>query len=146
MRVKAMLLIVGTMILASGVAAVGQDDPIAARKALMKANNPPARAAFGMASGRAPFDAAEAKKAMETIISDMATFVTLFPEGSDVGDTSASPDIWTNMDDFKAHAAKLVSDATAASAAADNGIDAFKEAIGAVGQDCQACHDKYRKD
>ena len=120
MRMKTLVFLAGALVLV-GSAAVSQDDPIAARKALMKANNAAAKTAFGMASGRAPFDAGEAKKAMEAIASDMETFVTLFPEGSDSGDTSASPAIWSNMDDFKALAAELGTNATAAAAAADNG-------------------------
>jgi cytochrome c556 len=48
------------------------------------------------------------------------------------------------MEDFKAIAAKLVTDAKAASAAAPNGVDAFKVAFQAVGGDCMSCHQKYR--
>ena len=72
------------------------------------------------------------------------TFVTLFPEGSDKGDTHASPDIWKNMEDFKALAAKLGTDAGAAAAVARQGVDAFKVAFNTVGGDCGACHQKYR--
>ena len=126
--------------------AFGQDDPIAARKQLMKANNEASKTAFQMVKGTTPFDATAAAAAMNKIADNMETFPTLFPEGSDQGDTSASPDIWTNMDDFKALAAKLNTDAKAAAAAAAEGLDAFKVAFGAVGGDCGACHKKYRTD
>jgi cytochrome c556 len=125
-------------------AAFGEDDPILARQLLMKANNAASKVAFEMVKGTTPFDAAKAAEAMKTIASDMEAFPTLFPEGSDQGDTKASPAIWENMDDFKALAAKLGADATTAAGAAANGLDAFKEAFGAVGGDCGACHKKYR--
>ena len=125
-------------------AASSADDPIAARRQLMKMNGASAKAAFDMIKGTKPYDAAAAAKAMQTIQSDMATFVTLFPEGSDKGDTHASPDIWKNMDDFKALAAKLGTDAGAAADAAAQGVDAFKTAFNTVGDDCGACHEKYR--
>jgi cytochrome c556 len=124
--------------------AFGQDDPIVARQLLMKANGAASKAAFDMVKGTTPFDVAKAVEAMKTIVSDMETFPTLFPEGSDQGDTKASPAIWENMDDFKALAAKLATDANAAADAAANGVDAFKTAFDAVGGDCGACHKKYR--
>jgi cytochrome c556 len=48
------------------------------------------------------------------------------------------------MDDFKALAAKLATDAKASAAAAPNGADAFKVTLAAVNGDCMACHQKYR--
>lgn len=145
MRVKVLLtLAIGAAVI-SGVA-LGQGDPIAERQALMKANNAASRTAFGMAMGKTPFDATVAAAAMQTLADDMAKFVTLFPEGSDTGDTSASPDIWTNFEDFKAISAKLEADAKAAGAAAANGLEAFKVALGPVGEACSTCHKKYRTD
>ena len=124
--------------------AFGQDDPILARQLLMKANGAASKVAFDMIKGTTPFDAAKAVEAMKTIASDMETFPTLFPDGSDQGDTKASPAIWENMEDFKALAAKLATDANAAADAAANGLDAFKIAFDAVGGNCGACHKKYR--
>lgn len=139
-----MVLTVLTVVaLASGLA-IAADDPIAARQALMKANDAASRTAFGMALGRAPFDATAAADAMKKIADDMTTFPTLFPEGSDKGDTHASPSIWSNMDDFKALAAKLQTDATAAATAAANGLDAFKAALAPISDDCRNCHRAYK--
>lgn len=143
MRWKAMTVLFGAAVLLSGVAA-SQDDPIAARRALMKANDAASRTAFGMVMGREAFDAAAAAEAMNKIADDMTVFPTLFPPGSDKGDTHASPDIWSNMDDFKALADKLAADAKAAAAASSGGLDAFKAAFGAVGEDCRSCHRKYK--
>ncbi len=124
--------------------AFAADDPIQARKDIMKNNNEAAKVAFGMAMGKVPYDATQAAAAMKALQDDMAVFPTLFPDGSDKGDTAASPAIWQNMEDFKAHAEKLAADAKVAEAAAPNGLDAFKAAVGPVGQDCGGCHELYR--
>lgn len=143
MRIKLALTVLAVGTLVAGVAhAAG--DPIQARRAIMKANAEAARTAFGMAQGKVPYDAAEAAAAMKTLQDDMAEFPTLFPDGSDKGNTHASPAIWQNMDDFKARAAKLAADAKVAEAAAPNGLDAFRATVGAIGQDCGACHELYR--
>ncbi len=131
------------LVLVAGVA-VGQDDPIGARQKLMKMNNASVRTVFGMVTGKTPYDATKAAAEMNQIASDMEQFVTLFPEGSTSPDSEASPDIWTNMDDFKALAAKLVTDAKASAAAAPGGVDALKATLAAVNGDCMACHQKYR--
>jgi cytochrome c556 len=124
--------------------AFAADDPIQARRDIMHSNQEAAKTIFTMIQGQAPYDAAKAAAAMKALQDDMATFPTLFPEGSDTGKTQASPAIWQNMDDFKAHAAKLAADAKVAEAAAADGLDAFKAAAGPVGQDCGACHQLYR--
>jgi cytochrome c556 len=139
---------VGVAVLLSLVAfagvAVGQDDPIAARQKLMKMNNAELRGAFNMATGKTPYDATQAADAMNQIAADLDQFVTLFPEGSTSPTSGASPDIWTNMDDFKALAMQLQTDAKAAAAVAPNGADAFKAAVITVNGGCTACHKKYR--
>jgi len=143
MRVKVVLV---ALAFATGLAgmAFAADDPIQARRDIMKNNAEAAKVAFGMVQGKMPYDATQAAAAMKTLQEDMAQFPTLFPEGSDTGNTHASPAIWQNMEDFKAHAAKLIADAKVAETAAPNGLDAFKAAVGAVGRDCGGCHELYR--
>ena len=143
MRLRVGLALAALSIVLVGTA-FGEDDPIVARQLLMKANGAASRVGFDMVKGTTPFDATAAAAAMKTLASDLEQFPTLFPAGSDQGDTKASPSIWENMDDFKALAAKLVTDAKAAADAAAAGPDAFKTAFGAVGGDCGACHKKYR--
>ena len=106
MRVKVVLL---ALAFATGLAgmAFAAGDPIQARKDIMRNNQEAAKTVFGMIQGQVPYDAAQAAAAMQTLQDDMAEFPTLFPEGSDQGNTHASPAIWQNMEDFKAHAAKL---------------------------------------
>jgi cytochrome c556 len=143
MRVVAGIAAAVSLVLVAGIAA-GQDNPIQTRQQLMKANNAAARSVFGMVSGKTDYDAKTAADAMNQIASDMEQFVTLFPEGSDGAGSEASPDVWTNFDDFKALAAKAGSDAKAAAEAAPNGVDAFKTAFSTLNGDCMACHRKYR--
>ena len=141
MRVAGMALAFGVGLAGMALAA---DDPIQARRDIMKSNNEAAKVTFGMVMGKVPYDATQAAAAMKALQDDMAVFPTLFPAGSDTGETQASPAIWQNMDDFKAHAEKLAADAKLAEAAAPNGLDAFKAAVGPVGQDCGSCHELYR--
>src|SRR5688572_21775922 len=116
---------------AIGGYAFGQDDPIAAREALMKDNGAQATVAGQMIKGETPFDAAAAKAAMEKIAANAAQIPSFFPAGSEGGD--ALPAIWANFADFEAKAAALKTAADAA-AAATGSVETFGPAFGAVGQ------------
>ena len=124
--------------------AAAQQDPIAARKALMKGN-----IGAAMTKGEAPFDLAKVKKIFATFEDTAAKAPALFPEHSIDQPTAddpytASPKIWENMDDFKARLAKFGSDAKAASASVKD-LESFKKAFGNIGKnDCGSCHEKYR--
>ena len=130
-------------------AAIAQQDPIAARKALMKANVDQAKIAVAMTKGEAPFDLEKAHKVFATFEDAAAKAPALFPENSTDQPTaddpySASPDIWQNLDDFKARLAKLGADAKAADASVKD-LDSFKAAFGNIGKsDCGGCHEQYR--
>ena len=129
--------------------AVAQQDPIAARKALMKANADQAKIAVAMIKGEAPFDLDKAHKVFATFEDASAKAPALFPENSTDQPTaddpySASPDIWQNLEDFKARLAKLGTDAKAADASVTD-LDSFKAAFGNIGKnDCGGCHEQYR--
>jgi cytochrome c556 len=128
---------------AAATFAYAQGDVINQRQAIMKSNGAQAGVLGAMVQGNSPFDAAAAKAALETIASNMQTFPTLFPEGSNTGDTKAGPAIWTDMAGFQAQAAKLSADATAAAASATS-LDALKASFPTVASNCGACHSKYR--
>jgi cytochrome c556 len=123
----------------------GADDPIKARQQIMKKNGAAAKVGVDFLRGTAIYDPVAAAGALKTIEDDLTAFPALFPAGSETGDTAAGPAIWTDMDGFKAFAAKTAADAKAASASAPGGVNAFKTAFMAVASDCQACHEKYRK-
>jgi len=70
-----------------------------------------------------------------------------FIEGTDKGDTKAKPEIWAEMDKFKAAASKMQDEMAKLNVAAKSGnLDAIKAAAGDTGKACKACHDNYRKE
>ena len=129
----------------SAGAAIAQQDPIAARRALMKANGDQAKIGASMMKGETPFDLDKARKVFAAFEETAAKVPSLFPENSKTGgDTAADPKIWENMDDVKIRFAKFGADAKDALAKVTD-LDSFKAAFGAIGKnDCGGCHEKYR--
>jgi cytochrome c556 len=133
-------------VIALGVGvALAQQDPIKARRALMKANGDEAKIGAAMAKGEMPFDLAKARKMFATFEDASAKAPSLFPDNSKSGgDTAAKAEIWENLDDFKARLVKLGTDAKAAMESVTD-LDTFKAAFGSIGKnDCGGCHEKYR--
>lgn len=71
---------------------------------------------------------------------------SLFPAGSDFGDTTALPAIWEKPAEF-ANALKMFQDAAAnINAAAMSGdMAAVGAAFGEVGKSCKNCHENFRE-
>jgi len=125
-------------------AAVAQQDPIAARKALMKTMGAQSGQAAKFMKGEETFDLAKAKRVFQVIAEDAERAPALFPDTAKTGgDTAALPAIWEKNDDFKARFAKLASDAKAAEAATKDEAS-FKAALPAVSRNCGGCHELYR--
>jgi cytochrome c556 len=123
---------------------LAQQDPIAARKALMKANGQGAGALAKMVKGEAPFDPAIAKKAFASFEDAAAKMPALFPDNSKMGgETAALPKIWEDMADFKARFVKLGNDVKAADASVKD-LDSLKAAFSELGKNCSRCHELYR--
>jgi cytochrome c556 len=148
--IRTMLAVASVAAVALGVyAAAAQQDPIAARKALMKDNGDQAKIASGMIKGETQFDLAKVHKIFATFEEAAAKAPALFqkelvdqPTADDP--YTASPEIWKNMKDFKARLAKLGSNAKAADSSVKD-LDSFKAAFGNIGKnDCSSCHEKYR--
>jgi cytochrome c556 len=133
-------------VLALGATALmAQSDPIAARKALMKANGDQNKVATEMLEGKRPFNLDEAKKVLATFANAGQKAPALFPDNSKTGgDTAALPAIWENKTDFEAKLAKFASDARAAMDASKD-LDSFKIQITEVRKNCGGCHQTYRK-
>jgi len=129
--------------------AVAQQDPIAARKTLMKGNLDQAKIGTAMMKGEAPFDLEKAHKIFATFQETAVKAPALFPENSIDEATAddpytASPKIWQSLDDFKARFAKFGADAKDAEASVKD-LDSFKAAFGSIGKnDCGGCHEQYR--
>jgi cytochrome c556 len=131
--------------LAIGVTAVvAQSDPIAARKALMKANGQSAGQGNKFMKGEEPFDLAKAQSIFANYQKASADFGKLFPANSKDGDTAALPAVWENKADFDAKLAKFGADAKDAAAKVKDEAS-FKAAFPEVMKNCGGCHQTYRK-
>lgn len=126
-------------------AVVAQQDPIAARKALMKANGQHAGVATRMVRGTDPYDAAKVTAAFDQWADTAAKFGALFPDNSKEGDTRALPAIWTERAKFNAEVAKFTKDIADNRAKGTANLDGLKEALAAIGRDCGSCHETFRK-
>lgn len=71
---------------------------------------------------------------------------TVFPEGSDFGETTALPVIWEKPEEF-AKSMKAFQDAAANLATVAQGGDmaAFGQAFGKAGETCKNCHENFRE-
>lgn len=133
-----LLAIAGTSVLAG---------PIEDRKAIMEANGKAAGALSAIVKGEKPFDAAVVMEALKTIKENSEKFdpVALFPVGTETGgETTASPKIWEDMAGFQAAAEKFKADAATAFANPPQDVEGVKSTLGALGSNCQACHQTYR--
>lgn len=123
------------------------EDAIKYRKAVFTVMSTHFGRVGAMANGKIPFDA---KAAADS--ADIATMMSKLPyvafvEGSDKGDTRAKPEIWTEMDKFRAAAGKMQDEMVKLNVAAKSGnLDSIKAAFGPTGQACKGCHDTYRKE
>lgn len=127
-------------------AQAGGEDVVSQRTALMKEIAAANKIAVALAKGGdvAPDTAAAAAKRVR---GNIEKAVGLFPAGTSSDDlkTRARPEIWANMDQFKAAANRLASaagDLEKAAAAGDS--SGMRSAAAAMGQACGACHKQFR--
>ena len=137
------MLAVAALVLAISLAAA-QSNPIAARKALMKANGKQAKIGAAIAKGEAPFDADKVQAIFATFVEAAEKAPPLFPDNSKTGGkTEALPSIWKNKPDFEARLAKFGADSKAAQAEIKD-LATFKKVwSGLIRKNCSACHEKY---
>lgn len=137
--------------LAAGAAILGVSaslalaGPIEDRQAAMKSNGKAIGALAAIAKKEAKFDAAVVKKNAETIAENLEAVKDMFPEGSDKGppETYAKPEIWTDREGFEAARIKAYKAAEAMAMVTDEAK--FGEALGALGNGCKGCHEKFRR-
>jgi len=146
---KNIRLAMGILGLALAVPAMAQfkntDEAIKYRKAVFSVMGQHFGQVGAMASGRAPFDAQKAKDNVAVVMTLSQLPWQAFGPDTDIGETKAKPEIWSEGAKFKAAADKTMSEIVKLDAAAKTGnIDQIKVAFGAVGQSCKACHDAYR--
>lgn len=137
------LMISTALALFSGLA---HADVVEDRKAIMKEIGKSVGVMGAMMKGEAPFNSAAAIEALKTISASADKYdpVALFPEGSDKGDTEASPAIWQNKADFIAHVEKFREDAAQAATATPQDLEQLKPVFQQVAANCSSCHELYR--
>ena len=130
--------------LALGISTAIAQDPIAARKALMKENGKQAQLGTKFMKGEEPFDLAKAKAIFASYQDAAAKAPALFPDNSKTGgDTAALPAIWEKKADFDAKLVKLGEDAKEAAAKVTDEAS-FKTVFLTVQKNCGGCHETYR--
>ena len=98
-----------------------------------------------MAKGDRPYDAAAFARHAEIVAFMSKLPLEGFVPGSDTGETKAKPEIWLDMDDFKAKLEKMQAEvAKLAEVAKAGDLNTSKAQLGEAGKACKACHDKYR--
>jgi cytochrome c556 len=98
-----------------------------------------------MAQGKKPYDAATFARQADIVAFMSKLPLEGFTPGSETGDTKAKPEIWLEMDDFKAKLEKMQAEvAKLAEVAKGGNLDASKAQLGEAGKACKACHDKFR--
>lgn len=100
-----------------------------------------------MVNGKVPFDAKTAAENAEIVAFVSKLPFAGFVDGSDKGgNTKAKPDIWQEMDKFRAGATKMQEEAGKLNTIAKSGnLDQIKAAFGETAKTCKACHDNYRQ-
>jgi cytochrome c556 len=98
-----------------------------------------------MAKGQKPYDKEVFARNAEIVAYMSKLPLEGFTPGSETGDTKAKPEVWLNMDDFKAKLEKMQQEVAALEKVAKTGnFNAAKDQLGEAGSACKDCHDKYR--
>jgi cytochrome c556 len=127
--------------------AVAGGSPQQERHELMENVGKAAKAIGAMFRGEAEYDAAVVQTSLETFEKAAGEFGSLFPEGSETGEsTEAAPAIWEDREGFDEALQRWADATSAAMLAAPATLEEAKPAIGPVFQACKGCHDNYRLD
>ena len=148
MKTLAAALVVAATLLGAGGSAVAQqkpEDAIKYRQSALFVMGQSFGPLAAMAKGDRPYDKEVAIK-NATIVEFMSKLPwDKFGPGTDMGNTKAKPEIWENVDDFKAKAEKMQTETAKLLQVAQTGdLAALKAQVGETGKSCKACHDNYR--
>ena len=128
---------------AGGMAAWAADDVLKTRQDDMKTMGAQLKAIKGIidASGNAADVVGPANKIVEIA----GLIPSLFPAGSDKGDTGANPEIWTNSDGFKKNADTLKAEAQMLASAGQSGdLATVRAQFDKTAKVCGDCHKEFR--
>jgi cytochrome c556 len=127
-----------------GVAAWAADDVIKTREADMKAMGKSLKAIKGIIDANG--SAADVVEPANKIVEVAGLIPSLFPKGSDQGDTDALPAIWEKWDDFTKHADDLKNEATMLASAGQSGdLATVRAQFEKTAKMCGACHQDFKK-
>lgn len=140
---KKLILAIAVLALAGGSVLA---DPLADRQELMKERGKLAGSLAKVVKGEQPFEAAAVLKALQDMQANARRFdsATLFPEGSNTGDTEATAKVWEDRAGFDAAEKKFEDAVDAAVADAPADLEALKAKFGPIGASCSGCHETFR--
>ena len=121
-----------------------KDKNVKERMMLMKemANN--TKTIGQMLKGKTPFDADEAKLALERLSSLSLETPKAFKINASDPKSEARPAIWNEFDEFT-KLSKDLAEASLLLAGSINSIDDLRPALKGVSSGCKACHSRYRE-
>lgn len=115
------------------------------RRSIMKSQREHMAAAASIVQGKVPY----AEQLMDHVVALEATtrvIATLFPAGTDAGDTAALPAIWTNADEFKKRAMDTSQKVAALAMSVKSGeAHIFSARLNDLLDSCKMCHKTFRK-
>jgi cytochrome c556 len=123
------------------------EEAIAYRKAVMHVIVHHFKQMGAVVQGKAPYEKADFA-ANADVVGLMATlpWEAVLTPGSDKGDTTLNPSVFSKQEDFMKIAKAFESNTANLKAKAQEGdLEAIKAGFGAVAQDCKACHSAFRK-
>jgi cytochrome c556 len=137
----------------AGAAFAAQDanqKAIKARQGEMQLRSFNAGPLFGMAKGQIEYDAELANKLAGNLklMLDLDNGRAWAPGSHNEaypGETGALPKIWDTYPEIADYGKDYKEAVTALAAAAGNGVDALKPAVGDLGKACKGCHDNFRE-
>ncbi len=142
---KTLLLVISLSLIGFGGAAA---DPIADRQAIMKRiGGIVGRDLAAVARGDTPYDATAVLASLQALDAEAKAFdvATLFPLGSDAGDTKVSSKIWQDIAGFEKAVDAFREDIATALTAAPKDVASFTPLFTEIGTNCRSCHTDWRR-
>lgn len=119
------------------------EDAIQYRQEKLKAMGEASDRLGAMVRGRVPFDAKAAQESADALLALSKLPWPAFAPGYEGG--KAKPEVWQEMDKFKAAAQRLQGEtAKLADAARTGDLERIKTAFGDTADSCRACHREFR--
>lgn len=142
--ILAALAVVG--VFSTAVYAQTADRAVKYRQGIMQAQGWHLGVLGGMAKGTRPYDKDVAMRSAKYVSELIHMPWEGFTPGSDaVANTKAKPEIWTERAKFDKYAEEAKAETAKLAAAAGNGLDALRSAIGPANRACNNCHDDFQK-